>query len=64
MAPARSKKKQLSSESDTSERQGQNVISSVAIGTPQRSPQKPIMRITATQKQALIDNLQLEGILP
>ena len=32
-----------------------------AIGTPSRAPNNQTMRVTDTQKQALIDNLQLEG---
>ncbi|KAG8530774.1 uncharacterized protein KY384_004131 [Bacidia gigantensis] len=56
MAPARTRMPKSSIESDTSTRQHTHSPAT----TPQRSPQKRFMKITATQKQALIDNLQLE----
>ena len=55
MAPARNKKTRTSIDSDISTRQ------QLPAATPHQSPRKRIMSITEAQKQALIDNLQLEG---
>ncbi len=60
MAPARTKKRKTSSENEPSARP-QTVAPHSPARTPMRSPQKRIVSITEAQKQALIDNLQLEG---
>jgi len=66
MAPTRSKKQRKSTESTTSvEAPSQTVATktrSPARTPPNRSPIKKVkMGITLGQKQALIDNLQLES---
>ena len=60
MAPGRIKKTRHSSDNETQAR-SQNVAVKSPIRTPVRSPQKKPMGITEGQKQALIDNLQLES---
>lgn len=62
MAPSRTKKARTSTTSDTSSRL-EVVPTQSPARTPTRSPQKRVMGITESQKQALIDNLQLEGCL-
>ena len=60
MAPGRVKKNRHSSDNETQER-SQTVAVKSPIRTPVGSPQKKSMGITEGQKQALIDNLQLES---
>ena len=60
MAPGRVKKNRHSSDNETQAR-SQTVAVKSPIRTPVGSPQKKSMGITEGQKQALIDNLQLES---
>ena len=63
MAATRAKKTKTSTDNEASTRQQDTHDVSNPV-TPQRSPQKRIMGITEKQKQALVDNLQLEGAQP
>lgn len=60
MPPGRVKKTRHSSVNETQAR-SQTVAVKSPIRTPGRSPQKKSMGITEGQKQAIIDNLQLES---
>lgn len=59
MAPARTKKVQSSTETSSTARP-QTVTLQSPARTPVQSPQKRSMTVTEGQKQALVDNLQLE----
>ena len=61
MAPARIKKAEASSELMEKNEQQRNVILQSPSRTPTQSRAKKPLIITEAQKQALIDNLQLEG---
>ena len=60
MAPGRVKKSRHSSDNETQAR-SQTVAVKPPLRTPLVSPKKKSMGITEGQKQALIDNLQLES---
>ena len=60
MPPGRVKKNRYSSENETQAR-SQTVAVNSPLSTPVGSPKKKSMGITEGQKQALIDNLQLES---
>lgn len=60
MAPARTKKAQSSTEISSTARP-QTVTLQSPARTPVQSPQKRSMTVTEGQKQALVDNLQLES---
>ena len=60
MPPGRVKKDRHSSDNGTQAR-SQTVAVKSPIRTPMGSPQKKSIGITEGQKQALIDNLQLES---
>ncbi|MCJ1458461.1 hypothetical protein MMC28_008834 [Mycoblastus sanguinarius] len=60
MAPTRTKKARLSTDNISTARP-QLVATKSPTRTPIQSPQKKATRITEIQKQALIDNLQLES---
>ena len=62
MAPARTKKRKSSAENGR-EARPQTIALKSPTRTPIHSPQKRVVSITEAQKQALIDNLQLEGTL-
>ena len=62
MAPARAKKTRSSTETSSTARP-QTVTLQSPARTPVQSPQKKSVTITEGQKQALIDNLQLESKL-
>lgn len=66
MAPLRTKKTAVAVESSSDEAvpQHRNVAIQSPARTPTRSPAKQPMMITEAQKQALIDNLQLESMIP
>ncbi|KAL6720774.1 hypothetical protein ACLMJK_002699 [Lecanora helva] len=59
MAPSRTKKRKSSAENGSKLRL-ETVILKSPMRTPVHSPQKKVVSITEAQKQALIDNLQLE----
>ena len=63
MAPNRVKKNRNSLDNKPPAR-SQTVAVKSPIRTPEQSPQKGTMEISEGQKQALIDNLQLESNLP
>lgn len=63
MAPNRVKKNRNSLDNKPPAR-SQTVAVKSPIRTPEQSPQKRTMEISEGQKQALIDNLQLESNLP
>ena len=64
MAPVRTKKTTATAETtaDDALSEQRNVTLQSPTRTPTQSPIKKAMMITESQKQALIDNLQLEGI--
>ena len=65
MAPLHTKNgKSLDFIEDSPSTRPQTIALKSPLRTPKRTPQKRLLGITEVQKQALIDNLQLEGTLP